>query len=433
MEQKDKKLILLELNEINFDIVKKYIQVGNILDGFKTIIETGIVNTVAENKYEQLEPWIQWPSVHTGLTFEQHNIFRLGDIVNSSHNQIFEKIETLGYSVGAISPMNASNKLKNPAYFIPDPWTKTNSDNSPLSRMLSEAISQAVNDNSNSRITFLSKLKLIISFMLLVRPKKWIKMLSYALSSSGKSWRKAIFLDKFLFEVHQKLIIKKKPNFSTIFLNAGAHIQHHYFFNCPHIGNEELKNPEWYINSDSDPLFEVLKEYDEMIQELINNNYELIISTGLSQKPYEYSKFYYRLSNHDKFLKKLDINFEEVHPRMTRDFLIKFKMHNDALQAAKILSELKDDKGLNFFNEIDVRDKELFVVLTYPNEITIDTNISIKGISEKFIDYVSFVAIKNGEHQGTGFNYFSKDIKNFAPVNQSHVSGIHYSILNYFN
>ena len=108
-------------------------------------------------------------------------------------------------------------------------------------------------------------------------------------------------------------------------------------------------------------------------------------------------------------------------------------MHNDALQAAKILSELKDDKGLNFFNEIDVRDKELFVVLTYPNEITIDTNISIKGISEKFIDYVSFVAIKNGEHQGTGFNYFSKDIKNFAPVNQSHVSGIHYSILNYFN
>ena len=87
-------------------------------------------------KYENLEPWVQWPSVHTGKTFMEHNVFRLGDFVNSNSEQFFEKVESAGFSVGAVSPMNASNKLKNPAYFIPDPWTKTPCDGSFFSKSI---------------------------------------------------------------------------------------------------------------------------------------------------------------------------------------------------------------------------------------------------------------------------------------------------------
>ena len=65
--------------------------------------------------------------IYLGKTFDEHQIFRLGDIVNSSESQIFEVIENAGFKVGAISPMNAKNNLKNPEYFIPDPWTKNTS------------------------------------------------------------------------------------------------------------------------------------------------------------------------------------------------------------------------------------------------------------------------------------------------------------------
>ena len=123
-----KKIILLELNEINFDAVNFYIEKGENLPGFETLVKRGIVNTEAESEYENLEPWVQWPSVHTGKTFKEHNVFRLGDFVNSNSEQFFEKVEKAGFSVGAISPMNATNKLENPAYFIPDPWTQTPSD-----------------------------------------------------------------------------------------------------------------------------------------------------------------------------------------------------------------------------------------------------------------------------------------------------------------
>ena len=50
-------------------------------------------NTSSEIEYQNLEPWIQWVSAHTGKDFKDHKIFRLGDIVNSDHEQIFEVIE----------------------------------------------------------------------------------------------------------------------------------------------------------------------------------------------------------------------------------------------------------------------------------------------------------------------------------------------------
>lgn len=59
--------------------------------------------------------------MHTCKTYSEHGIFRLGDIVGSRGPQIFEQIEHAGYRVGAISPMNAENRLDFPAFFIPDP------------------------------------------------------------------------------------------------------------------------------------------------------------------------------------------------------------------------------------------------------------------------------------------------------------------------
>ena len=193
----NKKLILIELNEINFDAVSFYIKSGKSLPAFNHIIQQGIVKTKAESEYENLEPWVQWPSVHTGKTFQEHNIFRLGDFVNSSDEQFFEKVEKAGFTVGAISPMNASNKLNNPAYFIPDPWTKTPCDDSFFSKSITEAIVQAVNDNSQSKLTLKTIFYLGLAFIALVNPTRYITMAKYALDALGKPWKKALFLDMF--------------------------------------------------------------------------------------------------------------------------------------------------------------------------------------------------------------------------------------------
>ena len=121
-----------------------------------------------------------------------------------------------------------------------------------------------------------------------------------------------------------------------------------------------LKNPDWYIGKDVDPFLEMLKAYDEMLIDLLQlPNTEIIVATGLSQKPYEQLKFYYRLKDHAKFLERIGITFREVMPRMTRDFLISFESSKDAKIAEDKLSNIYVDDGQKLFNQIDNRGKEI--------------------------------------------------------------------------
>ncbi|WP_204315871.1 hypothetical protein, partial [Enterobacter hormaechei] len=86
--------------------------------------EHGFQRTTSEQDYDNLEPWIQWVTAHTGLDYGEHGIFRLGDIVEHDLPQIWDDLEQKGLNVGAISPMNARQRMRAPAFFLPDPWTK---------------------------------------------------------------------------------------------------------------------------------------------------------------------------------------------------------------------------------------------------------------------------------------------------------------------
>ena len=370
------KLLFIQLNEINFDLVDKYLLVSkkNKFTNLKIIKNNyESFDTYAEDKYENLEPWIQWVSVNTGKVFNKHNIFRLGDIVNfPNEKQIFEKIENRGFTVGAISPMNTENRLNNPSYFLPDPWTETHSDSSRFSKRLSSMLKQAINDNASGKLSINSILTIFEIIYKTLDYKATPFLLKLIFSSLIKPWKKSLVLDYLIHLVHIYFLKKKLPNFSSIFFNAGAHIQHHYLYNTKHIKNLP-KNPDWYLKRSYDPIEDMLEVYDQIIGdylELSKNKNQLLISTGLSQVPYDMVKFYYRLKNHQLFLKKIGINYSSVQPRMTRDFEIIFNSDNDMNDAKNILKNIKSKKNnLNIFDEIEERDKSLFVVLTYPYEV----------------------------------------------------------------
>jgi len=432
-----KRLILLELNEINFDLVERYLSESpGRFQGFEKLLACKGVHTTSEEAYEELEPWIQWVSVHTGKSYNEHKLFRLGDVVGSKVPQFFEQLEMAGVSIGGISPMNAENRLKKASYFIPDPWTQTPTDDSWWSRQLGTAIAQAVNDNSQSRITKKSALSILLGLIRFSQFKHYPLYLKLAYQSIGASWRKALLLDLFLHDLHTSLFNAKQPQFSTLFLNAGAHIQHHYFHNSPFVSTEaKFKNPDWYISPKLDPFSEMLDVYDCIIEEyLAADGYELIVATGLSQLPYDRVKYYYRLKDHFDFLTKIGINFLDIHPRMTRDFLVTFASMENAAKAQNILNGLRiSGKVEPLFGEIENRGKELFVTLTYPDEILGADVLQSESVSLKMLEEVAFVAIKNGMHQPKGFAFFTLGIAKLALEDGSHVKGLYSTVLNYFN
>jgi hypothetical protein len=427
--------ILVELNEINFDLVRRYREEGADLPLLTQLMRQGGRTSLSEDVYEHLEPWIQWTSVHTGKTYNEHQVFRLGDAVNYTGMQLFEDIEKRGYSVGNLSAMNAANRLEKPAFFIPDPWTDTPADSSFVSRALAQAVSQTVNDNSGGKITARSALNLALASIALISPRRYfwfVKKLFWALR---KPWRKAMFLDLLLAEYFVVLLKRKKPEFSTLFLNAGAHIQHHYMLSSSVLTDTAFRNPEWYVEPGADPLLEVYQQYDGILGRLMRlPNTRFIIATGLSQKPYDKPVFYYRLAEHASFLDLLDISYVSAEPRMTRDFLIRFADDVARDQAVEKLSALAID-GVALFGQLDKRPNEVFVTMDYPTEISSDTVLDANGFldaSFKLAEHVNFVAIKNGEHQGKGFVFIDPRLEGAEFKDGDHVSRLYDTIMSQF-
>jgi len=405
---KNNKLILLSFNELNFDFVKHYLK-NKKYKNFSKIIDK-ITYTKSETQYQLLEPWIQWVSIYTGKKAEQHKIFRLGDIVNFKEETIFDQIDK-SYSVGAICPMNINNNLKNPAYFIPDPWTSTISDNNFWSKTIHLTISFFVKDNAKKSFSIKNYFNLFIIIIKFINFKNIYLYLFLIATSVKYKWRKALFLDLLLNDIHLKLICKKKVNFSNLFLNAFAHIQHHYFLFSPAITNVNFKIPEWYKkNNKKDPLEEALYIYDRILGDYLSiKDYKLVMATGLTQVPYDILKFYYRLKNHNLFFENFNIKFFKVIELMSRDFILKFDNDIISKNAADVIKNISLN-SIKIF-KVDNRGSDLFITLTYPHEISSKDKIFINNTDElNLIDFISFVAIKNGMHSGEGFYYdnFSK-------------------------
>jgi hypothetical protein len=423
-------MIFIQWNEVNFPLLEKYANKYD-LKNIKKVLNFNQTITHSETQYILLEPWIQWASVNTALPFSEHKIFRLGDAVYSENNQIFEGIEEKGYKVGAISPMNVVNKLKNPSYFIPDPWTDTPSDQTRSSKQLTEVLRQTVNDNASGKISFKNYFYLLINFLRFCSIRLLPTYISLILRSRKRKWCKALFLDLLLSDVHKRKYAKAKPHFSTLFLNGFAHIQHHYFLNSEFC-NSNTEMPDWYISEKSDALLDAVLVYEKIIGSILQSAEKkpIIFATGLSQEPYENPVYYYRLKNHKNFIQLLGFKNFKIKPRMTRDFSISFEGNQETLKCADILKRLMLN-GKELFS-VDVRDRSLFVTLEYKNEIHAqDKIVSVNG-EINLGEHVIFVALKNGHHCETGYVAWSNLPDQFLPPELSHVSILGDKIDKYF-
>jgi len=402
---KKEKLIFWELNEINFDYVNFYISKGKLPNWKKMIQNHGLFTTFSEENYTELQPWIQWPTIRTGLNFEDHGVFRIGDIVGSGIKQHWEILEDSGFSVAAVSPINASNNTKKSTFWIPDPWTGAEVSGNGFVKRFSKALNQVVNDNSQEKLSFFSMIVIIEALVTKSQISSWRTYLSCLIGAfKNQHWSKAIFLDRLLADIFLNLWKANKPDFSSLWLNGGAHIQHHYMCSSEAYKGS-VKNPEWYVPAGKDPLLEMLEMYDLFLNEIQNlSNTRLIIAVAIKQVPYENPIFYWRLKNHGDFLRKLGIKFKRIQPRMSIDFLIEFDSDDDLIVAQKTLLNVKSSEGDLIFSEVNKDRGDLFVSLTFPGDIKDDFYIFLDNVKyENFKNDVTFVAIKNGHHDGLGY------------------------------
>lgn len=398
-------VLLLSLNEVNFDQVRAYVAKGKLPVLGRLIDQHGVTETTSESHYEELEPWIQWVTAQTGMSLAEHGVFRLGDIVRKDFQQIWEVLEAQGVKVGAVCPMNAKNRCRSAAFFLPDPWTDTEVTGSFLMRKFHQAVAKSVNENATSRISASSVFWLAAGMLAYARVSNYPRYAGLVLAAGRRrSWAKALLLDQVLADLFVTLVKRDKVGFGSLFLNAAAHIQHHYMFNSD-VYEGSQKNPEWYIGQSEDPVLEVYEIYDAIVGQVCRMFPEsrLMLATGLHQDPHPETTFYWRLRNHAAFLNSVGIAPERVQPLMSRDFIVGFSDTASASAAEQAFAKVRAHDGTPLF-DVDNRGDDLFVMFIWPHDIGDDFLYEVDGQTRQGLRKdVAFVAIKNGRHNGVGY------------------------------
>ena len=419
------RIISLQMNEINFEFLEQYIERGELPNIGKLFREHGYSVTTSEAEHKNANPWIQWPTVHTGLDFADHQVFRLGDIVHTDFEHIYERLESHGLTVGAFFPFNAKNNTKNAAFFVPDPWTQTSIDAPWDLQLLYKSIVQVADDYATARISISSLLRLGTAGLVNMRWRGIPKYLRDVWRYRTRRWYRALICDRLVADTAIRHWKKSKPDYTSVFLNGGAHLQHHYLCSAA-VYQGDRSNPEWYVPPGNDPVLDIYQVYDEIVGDMMalckKENARLWITTALRQVAHERTSTYYRMDDHTPIMDAFKVPYKEIHPLMTEDFVLKFESEELARQGQAILETVRTDLDDVFFvdtADVENRTSRTNALLFYVDNRGKDLYVQLKptiralpkgmrafcdgGSVENFETLVSFVQIKNAHHEGDGF------------------------------
>ena len=123
-----KNLIIFEINECDFSYFlygsKKY----NYPLIKKFFLNKKKTKTYTKDKIEglNLDPWVQWVSIHTGLPSKKHKVFRMGQRIPKYIIQFWERMIKKNFSISLWGLFNSNLRIKkNINLFFPDPWSFT--------------------------------------------------------------------------------------------------------------------------------------------------------------------------------------------------------------------------------------------------------------------------------------------------------------------
>ena len=411
-----KPTIVLEFNELCPRLMKKFIASGH-LPNFKSLYEqSDVYRTDAGESPPNLEPWIQWVTVHTGLPFAQHQVFNLDDGHKLEQQQIWDVVAESGKSVWVCGSMNARASADEPGFLLPDPWSR-HADSYPAGefddyiRFVRRQVQDHTNQDAGSSLAdTLRFLRFMLSHGLSVNTVwRILRQLVTERVSGRFHWRRATILDLLQWDVFRWYFRKHQPQFSTFFANSTAHFQHMYWRNMEPSSFAVKPSAEDQENYEHAVLYGY-QAMDRLVGEslkLAGNEACVVLCTALSQQPcldYEESggKQIYRPADVERFLAFANIgsNFD-CSPLMSEEFLLRFDDEAASKQAASKLSSIDVDGRPG----IRVRQdgKELVFGCGIFDSVPGNARITAGERSAAFEDYFyQFDAVKSGMHHPDG-------------------------------
>jgi hypothetical protein len=299
--------MLLEFNELCPSLMDQFMAAGRLPHFKRLYQESAVYTTDAEATGEDLNPWVQWVTVHTGLSIAEHNIHHLSEGHRLQTKAVWDLLSDAGHRVWVCGSMNPRCDLPLSGYFLPDPWSTGVRPQPPGEfDAYYDYIRTAVQEHSNEQGRAGGSAKQFLSYMLKhgLSPETALRTIwQLASERLGEAWwKRAMIMDRFQWDVFRHYYRKDPARFSTFFLNSTAHLQHCYWRHMePARFRVQPDEPERRIYSRA--ILDGYVNMDQLIGKflrLAGDDTIMIFCTALSQQPYlDYEdtggRHYYRL------------------------------------------------------------------------------------------------------------------------------------------
>ena len=351
---KKRSVILLEFNELSQPLMQRFMREGGLPNFRRFYRESQVYVTDAEERAPYLNPWIQWITVHSGLSYSEHTIFHLGDGHKLEKKCLWDVANDAGMKSWVCGAMNV--RFDNPmnGWVLPDPWTV---EAKPYPEMLNpyfKFVQKHVQEYTNDRVPltvadYLKFFRFMAGHGLSATTVSAVAKQLISEQLGNTRWKRATIMDKFQFDLFRWYYRKERPNFSAFFLNSTAHFQHMYW--------RELEPEHFQVKPSEEEqrryrnaILFGYQEMDRLVErfyELVDENTTLVFVTGFSQQPclaYEDQggKSFYRPRDLEQFIKFAGVTATfTVSPVMSEQFHIFFQDEREARKAFELLGMLR--------------------------------------------------------------------------------------------
>lgn len=421
-------VVLLEFNELTPALIDQFIAEGELPSFRRFRDQSIVVTTQARERAPDLEPWIQWVTVHTGLDFAEHGLSNLNEGHKLEVPRVWDLLSDAGFPVWVCGSMNVRYQPNLKGYVVPDPWCTKVAPRPEELRPYFDFVQRNVLEYTNDRVP-LSKADYarFATFMAGhgASLRTGFKVLQQLISEKGthNRWKRAALLDRIQFDVFRHYFEKSRPLFSTFFLNSTAHYQHTYWRN--------MEPDHFVVKPTEEEQAEygtaVLFGYQQMDQllaaflDLAGDDVTLILATALSQQPcvkYEEQggAHFYRPKDFRLLSAFAGVQSpHEVAPVMTHQFHVEFGSEQEAVDAERRFGAVR--VGERQALEVRRTGSQVFVGCRVYSLLADDTQLDAEGRSGRFFDvFYRIDAMKSGMHHDEGLLWVRTPARTHAVV-----------------
>lgn len=366
-------ILSLELNELCAPLLDRWMADGSLPNFRRLHGQSHVFETQADtHSPDQLEPWIQWYSIHTGLAFDQHHVFRLTDGRGAEHRDIWQVVGEAGSPVMNFASMNARPFARPGSLYVGDPWSEHGDAYPPELNVYNRFVGHNVREYSNaanrlSASDYAAFLRFALTHGL--SPATVLKITSQLAGEQlGKteSHARVAILDALQYDVFAHYYRRIRPRFASFFANSVAHLQHSYW--------RHMDPDAFTVKPEADEtarygraIYDGYVAMDAMVGRFLDlaarHDALIVFQTALSQQPFaryenQGGQHFLRLRDHKAFLAQCGIVCRSADPTMTHQYMLRFDSAADRAAAKARLEAFTLADGYQVFATRDDGDAD---------------------------------------------------------------------------